>query len=64
MSQNPLKLFSEMKRLVFGREAFVIDSYFVFGVLFPISYPQLRNVFTTFGVTAAVSGTLMKMKDL
>lgn len=31
---------------------------------FPIFHPQLRKVLTTFGVTAAVKGTLMKMKDL
>jgi hypothetical protein len=32
--------------------------------LFPIFHPQPRNVLTTFGVTAAVSGTRRKMKDL
>lgn len=35
-----------------------------FVVRFPISQPQPRNIFTTFGVTATVRGTLIKMKDL
>lgn len=35
-----------------------------FGFLFPISHPHPLRVLTTFGVTAAVRGTLMKMKDL
>jgi phosphoglycerol transferase MdoB-like AlkP superfamily enzyme len=32
--------------------------------IFPIFHPQPLNVFTTFGVTAAVSGTRMKINDL
>lgn len=35
-----------------------------FVVRFPISQPHPRNVLTTFGNTAAVRGTRMKMKDL
>ena len=35
-----------------------------FGLLFPMFQPQPRSVLTTFGVTAAVIGTLTKMKDL
>ena len=35
-----------------------------FGLLFPISQPQLLSTLTTFGVTATVRGTLTKMKDL
>lgn len=34
------------------------------GFLFPISQPHPLSVLTTFGVTAAVNGTRMKMKDL
>ena len=34
------------------------------GLFFPISQPQPLNTLTTFGVTATVSGTLMKMKLL
>lgn len=30
----------------------------------PISHPQPRSTLTTLGVTATVSGTRMKMKDL
>jgi hypothetical protein len=33
-------------------------------VLFPISQPHPLKIFTTFGVMAAVRGTLMKMNDL
>lgn len=37
----------------------------IFGFPFlPISQPHPRSTFTTFGVTAAVSGTLTKMNDL
>jgi len=34
------------------------------GFLFPISQPHPLSVLTTFGVTAAVNGTRMKMKVL
>lgn len=34
------------------------------GLLFPMFHPQLLNVLTTFGVTAAASGTRTNMKDL
>lgn len=34
------------------------------GFRLPMSQPQRRRVFTTFGVTAAVKGTRMKMKLL
>ena len=36
----------------------------ILGVLLPMFQPQPRSIFTTFGVTAAVKGTLRKMKDL
>ena len=35
-----------------------------FGLLLPIFHPHPLSVLTTFGVTAAVSGTLIKMKLL
>lgn len=40
------------------------DVHAVFGFLLPMSQPRPLKNFTTFGVTAAVSGTRMKMKDL
>jgi hypothetical protein len=41
----------------------VPDTTFFFGIL-PMFHPQDLSVFTTFGVTAAVSGTLRNMNDL
>lgn len=38
--------------------------YVFFGLRFPIFQPQCLKIFTTLGVTAAVSGTRMKMKLL
>ena len=49
---------------LFYLEISTMHLHFDFGFLFPMLYPQLRNVLTTLGVIAAVSGTLMKMKDL
>lgn len=39
------------------------DTTFFFGIL-PMLHPQDLSVFTTFGRTAAVSGTLRNMNDL
>jgi hypothetical protein len=39
------------------------DTTFFFGIL-PMFHPQDLSVFTTFGKTAAVSGTLRNMNDL
>lgn len=50
---NPVHLFM-MMRGVYG----------FLGLRLPISQPQRLNVFTTFGVTAAVNGTRRKMKLL
>ena len=48
----------------FGGSAARFNAFASFVVRFPISQPQPRRIFTTFGVTAAVRGTRMKMKDL
>lgn len=49
---------------LFHLKELAIHLHFDFGVRFPMLYPQLRNVFTTLGVIAAVNGTLMKTNDL
>jgi len=48
----------------FGGSAARFKAFASFVVRFPISQPQPRRIFTTFGVTAAAIGTRMKMKDL
>lgn len=40
------------------------DQEELLGFRFPMFHPQPRNVLTTFGVTAAVKGTRMKIKLL
>lgn len=47
-----------------GLAAARFNAFASFVVLLPISQPHDRRVFTTFGVTAAVSGTRRKMNDL
>lgn len=48
----------------FAAVAALLSALASFVVRFPISQPQPRRTLTTFGVSAAVSGTRMKMKDL
>ena len=54
----------QVQELAFKRGMNIHVSLGSFGLLFPIFQPQPRNVLTTLGVTAAVMGTLTKMKDL
>lgn len=59
-NQNfPVHLF-----LGFGGLAALLIAFASFVVRFPISHPHPRRILTTFGVTAAVRGTRMKIKDL
>jgi len=57
-------LYSQSDYDDFGGVGGVGDVNVFLGDLFPIFHPQPLNVLTTFGVTAAVNGTRMKMNDL